>query len=193
MLVDRGELEAIDGTYQVRGRLDRLAVPETLQALVAARLDDLEPPERALIRDAAVLGQSFRPAALAAIGRTTTQAIEPTLGRLVQRELLLQETDERQPDWGSYRFFEWLVREVAYGTLSLRDRRERHLAAAAYFEELDDPDQRGAVASHVLAAYRVRLGRPIRSGAGAQGRGGAPRCGRSGPLAPLTGAGPGVP
>ena len=34
MLVDRGELEAIDGTYQVRGRLDRLAVPETLQALV---------------------------------------------------------------------------------------------------------------------------------------------------------------
>ena len=154
MLVDRGELEAVDGTYEVRGRLDRLAVPETLQALVAARLDSLEPSDRALIRDAAVLGQAFRPAALAAIGSTTPEEIEPILGRLVQRELLIQETDERAPDVGSYRFFEWLVREVAYGTLSLRDRRERHLAAAAYYEGLGDPDLRGAVANHILAAYR---------------------------------------
>ncbi|MDP9482893.1 MAG: AAA family ATPase, partial [Chloroflexota bacterium] len=154
MLVDRGELEAVDGTYQVRGRLDQLAVPETLQALVAARLDGLEPADRALIRDAAVLGQAFRPAALAAIGGTTAEALEPNLGRLVQRELLVQETDDRAPDWGNYRFVEWLVREVAYGTLSLRDRRQRHLAAAAHFEDLDDPELRGAVASHLLAAYR---------------------------------------
>ena len=133
MLVDRGELEAVDGIYQVRGRLERLAVPETLQALVAARLDGLDRPDRALIRDAAVLGQAFRPAALAAIGRTTTEAIEPRLARLVQRELLVQETDERDPGRGTYRFVEWLVREVAYGTLSLRDRRERHLAAADFF------------------------------------------------------------
>ncbi|MEO8228895.1 MAG: adenylate/guanylate cyclase domain-containing protein [Chloroflexota bacterium] len=154
MLVDRGELEAVDGTYQVRGSLDQMAVPGTLQALVAARLDGLDPADRALIRDAAVLGQAFRPAALAAIGGTTADAIEPNLRRLVQRELLLQETDERAPDWGNYRFVEWLVREVAYGTLSLRDRRQRHVAAAAYFEGLDDPELRGAVASHLLAAYR---------------------------------------
>ena len=63
MLVDRGHLEAVDGTYHVRGPLERLAVPETLQALVAARLDDLEPADRSLIRDAAVLGQAFKPAA----------------------------------------------------------------------------------------------------------------------------------
>jgi class 3 adenylate cyclase/tetratricopeptide (TPR) repeat protein len=154
MLVDRGELEAVDGIYQVRGRLERLAVPETLQALVAARLDGLEAPDRSLIRDAAVLGQAFRPAALAAIGRTTTEAIESRLARLVQRELLVQETDERDPSRGTYRFVEWLVREVAYGTLSLRDRRDRHLAAAAYYETLDDPDLQGAMASHILAAYR---------------------------------------
>jgi class 3 adenylate cyclase/tetratricopeptide (TPR) repeat protein len=154
MLVDRGDLEAVDGTYQVRRQLERLAVPETLHALVAARLDGLDGTDRGLIRDAAVLGQSFRPAALAAIGGTTEEAIEPNLTRLVQRELLLQETDERAPDLGSYRFVEWLVREVAYGTLSLRDRRDRHLAAAAYYDGLDDPDMRGPVASHILAAYR---------------------------------------
>ena len=154
MLVDRHVLEAVDGTYRVLGELERLAVPETLQALVAARLDDLDPSERALIRDAAVLGQAFRPAALAAIGQTTVEAIEPRLRRLIERELLLQESDERAPTVGTYRFVEWLVREVAYGTLSLRDRRERHLAAAAYFEKLDDPEVRGSVASHLLAAYR---------------------------------------
>jgi class 3 adenylate cyclase/tetratricopeptide (TPR) repeat protein len=164
MLVDRGELEAVDGIYQVRGSLERLAVPETLQALVAARLDGLARPDRALILDAAVLGQAFRPAALAAIGRTTSEAIEPHLARLVQRELLVQETDERDPGRGSYRFVEWIVREVAYSTLSLRDRRERHLAAADFLAGLDDPDLSGAVASHVLAAYRSGpSGRPDRA------------------------------
>ena len=186
MLVDRSELEAVDGIYEVRGRLERLAVPESLQALVAARLDDLVPIDRSLIRDAAVLGQAFPPAALAAIGGTTAEAIEPHLGRLVQRELLVQETDERSPSRDRYRFAEALVREVAYGTLSLRDRRDRHLAAATYFESLDDPDLAGAVASHVLSAYRSGPpGRPD-PGAGGQGgprpasrgRSGRPRCTR---------------
>ena len=154
MLVDRGELEAVDGVYRVRGSLDRLAIPETLQALVAARLDDLDPDDRALIRDAAVLGQAFRPATLAAVGGSTIEAIGPNLDRLVQRELLVEETDERDPGRGSYRFVEWLVREVAYGTLSLRDRRERHLAAARYLESLGDPDLTAAVAGHMLAAHR---------------------------------------
>jgi class 3 adenylate cyclase/tetratricopeptide (TPR) repeat protein len=164
MLVDRGELEAVDGIYEVRGRLERLSVPESLQALVAARLDDLEPIDRALIRDAAVLGQAFPPAALAAIGGTTAEAIEPHLRRLVQRELLAPETDERSPNRDRYRFAEALVREVAYGNLSLRDRRVRHLAAATYFESLHDPDLAGAVASHVLSAYRSGPpGRPDRA------------------------------
>ena len=189
MLVDRGELEAVDGAYRVRGSLDRLAIPETLQALVAARLDDLDPADRALIRDAAVLGQAFRPAALAAIGGSTEEAIAPNLDRLVQRELLVEETDERDPGRGSYRFVEWLVREVAYGTLSLRDRRERHLAAARYLETLDDPDLAAAVAGHMLAAHRSGPpGRADRTLA-LRGRHGPARrrrpCGR----APLTGAG----
>ena len=45
--------------------LDEVAVPETLTALIGARLDALDPQDRALIMDAAVLGQSFTPAALA--------------------------------------------------------------------------------------------------------------------------------
>ena len=49
MLVANGDLTAAeDGTYQVTGNLDELAVPETLTALIAARLDALEPADRAL-------------------------------------------------------------------------------------------------------------------------------------------------
>ncbi|HEY7970472.1 MAG TPA: adenylate/guanylate cyclase domain-containing protein [Candidatus Limnocylindrales bacterium] len=164
MLVDRGALEAVDGVYEVRSRLERLAVPESLHALVAARLDDLEPIDRTLIRHAAVLGRAFSQAALAAIGRATAEAVEPHLQRLVQRELLALETNERSPSRDRYRFAEALVREVAYGTLSLRDRRELHGAAAAYFESVHDPDLAGAIASHLLSACRSGPpGRPDRA------------------------------
>ncbi len=154
MLVDRGDLEAAEGTYAVRGPLERLAVPETLHALIAARLDGLQPADHALLRDAAVLGQAFPPAALAAIGGTTEEAIRPALHRLVRGELLMAEP-EHGPGGERYRFAEWLVREIAYGTLALRDRRTRHIAAADYYERLDDPEQVVAQATHLLAACRA--------------------------------------
>ena len=164
MLVDRGDLEAVGGVYLVRRELEKLAVPETLQALVAARLDELEPTDRALIRDAAVLGREFRPGAVAAVGRTSVEAIEPHLGHLLEREFLIQDADEAALGRERYRFGELLVRDVAYNTLSLRDRRERHLAAADHFAALDDPELAGVVASHVLAAYRSGPpGRPDRT------------------------------
>ncbi len=155
MLVDRGDLEAVDGTYAVRTELTQLAVPETLHALVAARLDGLDPGDRALIRDAAVLGQAFRPEALAAIAGTSVAALEPRLHRLVRREFLVPDTDGHALDQHRLRFSEWLVREVAYGTLARRDRRARHLAAGRYFDSLGDPEQVGAVATHLLAAYQA--------------------------------------
>ena len=155
MLVDRGDLEAVDGTYAVRTELTRLAVPETLHALVAARLDGLDPGDRALIRDAAVLGQAFRPEALAAIAGTSVSALEPRLRRLIRREFLVPDSDGRARDHDRLRFSEWLVREVAYGTLARRDRRARHLAAGRYFDSLGDPEQVGAVATHLLAAYQA--------------------------------------
>ena len=68
MLVAEGRLaDAGDGTYAPTGDLSTLAIPETLTALIAARLDSLEPADRSLVLDAAVLGQSFTPAGLAAV------------------------------------------------------------------------------------------------------------------------------
>ncbi len=164
MLVDRGDLEAVGGVYVVCRDLEQLSVPETLQALVGARLDELEPTARALIRDAAVLGREFRPTAVAAVGRTSVEAVEPHLRHLVEREFLIQDADELALGRERYRFGELLVRDVAYNTLSLRDRRGRHLAAADYFAALEDPELAGVVANHVLAAYRSGPpGRPDRA------------------------------
>ncbi len=67
MLVAQGRLAVQDGVYRPVGDLTSLAVPETLTALIASRLDGLAPEDRALVSDAAVLGQSFTLAGLSAV------------------------------------------------------------------------------------------------------------------------------
>ena len=62
-----GSIERDDGRFEPAGELGDLAIPETLHALIAARLDALAPEDRMLVQDAAVLGQSFTTAALAAV------------------------------------------------------------------------------------------------------------------------------
>ena len=70
MLLDRGLLAEDGSSYRVVGEVESLDVPETLQALAAARLDGLSPEERRIVQDAAVLGKTFSPlAALAGLGR----------------------------------------------------------------------------------------------------------------------------
>jgi len=65
MLLDRGLLRAAGDRYEPVGDVDELAVPETLQALIAARLDGLPAEERSLLQAASVLGKTFAPAAVA--------------------------------------------------------------------------------------------------------------------------------
>ncbi len=155
MLVAEGRLAVEDGTYRPVGDLTSLAVPETLTALIASRLDTLDPAERALIHDAAVLGQSFTPGALASVSGANEAEVESHLKVLVKRELLTPATtDPRSPERGQYAFVQALIREVAYGTLAKADRKTKHLAAARFFEGLGSDELAGALAGHYLAAYQ---------------------------------------
>ncbi len=154
MLLDEGKLVATDGAFRPTGDLADLAVPETLTELVAARLDTLTPAERALVSDAAVLGQSFTTAALAAVSGTEEGTLEPLLRGLVRRELFTLVADPQSPERGQHVFVQALVREVAYNTLARRDRTARHLGAARHFESLGTDEIAGAFAAHYLAAYR---------------------------------------
>ena len=102
MLLAEGKLAIQGGVYRPVGDLTTLAVPATLTALIASRLDGLEPHDRSLLCDAAVLGQSFTLAGLAAVSGIPEPELEPRLRALVRRELLTLETDPRSPERGQY-------------------------------------------------------------------------------------------
>lgn len=155
-LVGDGRLVATDGgQFAPAGPLDEIEIPSSLHALIAARLDSLTLDDRALIGDAAVLGKTFMPAALAAVAGLDLDDLERRLRVLAGRELLELDTDPRSPERGQYGFVQSLIREVAYGTLGRRDRRAKHLAAARYFESLGDEELAGALATHYLAAWEA--------------------------------------
>ena len=170
MLVADERLAERDGSYVPVGDLTELAVPETLQALIAARLDALEPSDRTLLQNAAVLGQSFTLVGLAAVTAADPADMEPRLRGLVRREILVQQVDPRSPERGQYSFVQALVREVAYSTLAKRDRRDRHLAAARHFESLGEDELVGALAAHYLAAFEASTPGPEADAVGGQAR-----------------------
>ncbi len=154
MLLAGGRLVLEGGIYRPVGDLATLAVPETLTALIASRLDGLDATDRALVADAAVLGQSFPLAGLSVVSGAAEAELEPRLLALARREILTHLVDPRSPERGQYAFVQALIREVAYNTLAKPDRKTRHLAAARYFDALGSEELAGALAGHYLAAQR---------------------------------------
>ncbi len=161
MLLDRGLVVEDGAAYKVVGEVETLEVPETLHALVAARLDGLSPEERRLVQDAAVLGKTFTPSSLAALTGQPQDQLEPLLAGLVRKELLGVQADPRSPEHGQYGFLQDIIRRVAYETLPKRDRRAKHLAAAEHLAvTLGEDEVAEVVASHLLEAYRLDPGAP---------------------------------
>jgi len=157
MLLDRGLLVQEGPVYRPVGEIGALEVPETLHALIAARLDGLSPEERRLLQDGAVLGKTFTRAGLAPLSGLAEGELEPLLSSLVRKEVLGIQADPRSPEHGQYGFLQDLVRHVAYETLSKRERRTRHLAAAEHLTAAfaDDDEVVEVVASHYVAAYET--------------------------------------
>jgi class 3 adenylate cyclase/tetratricopeptide (TPR) repeat protein len=154
MLLDRGLLVLDGASYRPVGEIASLEVPETLHALIAARLDGLSAAERRVLQDGCVLGKSFTRAGLAALSELAETELDPLLTALVRKEVLGVQADPRSPEHGQYGFLQDLVRHVAYETLSRRERRTRHLAAAAHLESThaEEDELVEVIASHYLAA-----------------------------------------
>jgi predicted ATPase/class 3 adenylate cyclase len=157
MLLDRGLLVQERSVYRLVGPIETLEVPETLQALIAARLDGLSAEERRLLQDGSVFGKTFTRQALAAISGLEESQLEPLLTGLVRKEVLAIQADPRSPEHGQYGFLQDLVRRVAYETLSKRERKSRHLAAAAQLQRAFASEQEvvEVLASHYVAAYEA--------------------------------------
>jgi class 3 adenylate cyclase/tetratricopeptide (TPR) repeat protein len=158
MLLDRGLLVRDDNGYLPAGPVESLEVPETLHALIAARLDGLTPEERRVTQDAAVLGKTSTKPALSALSGMAEDHLDPVLASLVRKEILSIQVDPRSPERGQYAFLQDLVRTVAHETLARGDRKIRHLAAAEHLVNAwagEEDEIAEVLASHYLEAYRA--------------------------------------
>ncbi len=154
-LIDRDTVQPIEGTYRLVGDIGELAVPDSLHALLAARLDALDPGVRRLAADAAVLGTTFPAEALIAVSGQDEPAVRAALAELVRREVFTVSADRLSPQRGSYGFAQHMLRQVAYDTLSRRDRKTRHLAVAAHLRAAfaaDGEEVADVIARHYLDA-----------------------------------------
>jgi class 3 adenylate cyclase len=133
-------------------------LPETVQGIIAARLDLLTPEEKALLQDAAVLGKVFWSGALESIGSASAAEVGERLRTLTRKEFVRRELRSAIADETQYAFGHLLVRDVAYGQIPRKSRAEKHGLVAEWIESLaaDRSDDRAEMlANHYLAALEL--------------------------------------
>jgi class 3 adenylate cyclase/tetratricopeptide (TPR) repeat protein len=154
MLRDRGGVAAAPAGGLAMSPPDPL--PTGVRAIVAARLDALPAEERAVLHDAAVLGQVGWVGALGEVGGHRPDRLDACLERLEAKEFVQRFGRSRVAGEVQYAFRHALVREVAYGQVVRAERAEKHRRAAAWIEGLgpDRAEDRTELLAH---HYRAAL------------------------------------
>jgi class 3 adenylate cyclase/tetratricopeptide (TPR) repeat protein len=164
MLIDRGHLHHGDGRWRLTAGA-QLPVPESVQGLIAARVDDLPAEQKALLQDAAVLGKVVWLGALASMGDVGRGVAAERLHALERREMLRRERRSTVAGDTEYAFRHVLMRDVAYGQIPRIQRADKHQRAAEWIESLtaDRGDAPDMLAHHYSLAlqYSHDAGRPI--------------------------------
>jgi class 3 adenylate cyclase len=160
MLVDDGlVVEGPDGAWRAKADLASVRVPASISALLAARLEQLAPSERAVAERGSVVGRVFE---AAAVSELADAVLRPVVGRsllaLVRKEFVRPDRSELSPG-DAFRFRHILIRDAAYAALPKSERAELHERFADWLErtageriaELEE-----IVGHHLDAAYRYR-------------------------------------
>jgi len=134
MLFDRGVISREDGKLQITADLE-VSVPDTVHALIAARLDTVSAARKALLQDAAVVGKVFWSGAVATMGDMAEEAARAALHELARREIVRPARNSSVKDQAEYAFWHVLVRDVAYGQIPRGSRAQKHRAAAEWIEQ----------------------------------------------------------
>ena len=150
MLTDRGMLERRGETVQLAVGAD-IPVPETIQAVIAARLDTLPADRKALLHDAAVVGKAFWVGALAYMSGLDERTVEQGLRTVAKKELLRPVRNSSVHGQAEYSFGHLLIRDVAYQQIPRAARVRKHRAAAAWIERL--PGARVTDHAEILAHH----------------------------------------
>jgi len=144
-------LYAEEFTRMLTERPSEVALPESVQGIIAARLDTLPTEEKELIHDAAVMGTTFW---LGALGPDEPM-LEERLHSLERKEFVSRERRSSVASEAEYAFRHALVREVAYDQIPRARRAEKHRVAAEWIESLGRPeDHAEMVAYHYSSALR---------------------------------------
>jgi class 3 adenylate cyclase/tetratricopeptide (TPR) repeat protein len=129
LLIDRGVLLRSGNRWVLEGEVPDDVLPAGVQAVLAARIDDLDGPVKGVLRDASVVGLRVSFDALEAVGRASGHGdpvvVRTSVAALLERRLL-------EPDGEDLRFAHTLVRDVAYAGLAKVERARRHAAAAEW-------------------------------------------------------------
>jgi class 3 adenylate cyclase/tetratricopeptide (TPR) repeat protein len=121
------------------GAADLDRVPDTLQALIAARIDHLPPDGKTLLQRAAVIGRVFWKGALEYLS-PDVERVDALIEDLLQRELLLREPRSSVSGETAYRFRHLLIREVAYTGMSKHSRAQYHARFADWLGDRPGDD-----------------------------------------------------
>ena len=131
---------------------EELELPESVQGIIAARLDALPAEDKELLQHAAVVGKVFWSGALGG----DRYDVEERLHGLERRELVRRERRSSVEGENEYAFRHVLVRDVAYGTIPRAARAEQHRLAAEWIESLGRPDDHAdLLAHHYLSALEL--------------------------------------
>jgi class 3 adenylate cyclase len=149
MLQDRGFLVQSGGGWKLEER-EQLPLPESVQGMIAARLDSLPPKDKDLVQTAAVFGKVFWSGALGALAESDAFLIDEQLHGLERKEFIRRERRSAVSGETQYAFLHLLLRDVAYSQIPRADRADKHARAAAWIESLaaDRSEDRAEMLAH---------------------------------------------
>jgi AAA ATPase-like protein len=157
-LIDRDLVVPRAGAYVLADAasldLAEIGAPASLQALISARLDRLDPQQRLVVDRASVAGGSVEPALLAELCADVPD-LDAILAALVRAEILTVERDRLSSEQGRYQFVQSALRQVAYATLSRRDRKTIHLHLLEAMSRDDSDELAPVAAQHCIAALEA--------------------------------------
>jgi class 3 adenylate cyclase len=177
-LIDDEILQRTDDGWTVTADLRNLAMPPTIQALLAARLDGLAPDERTVIERASVEGKTFHRGGVAAlVPEALRDQVPARLGSLMRMELIRPASAAFAGE-EAFSFRHQLIRDAAYQGLAKQTRSELHQRFAAWLEQAVGDrvlEYAEIVAYHLEQAYRYRteLGPPDAAAVELAGRAGS--------------------
>ena len=140
---------------------DEIEVPASLKALLAARLDQLDPAERRVLECGALEGEVFHRGAVKALTPAETH-VTPRLAALVRRDLIRPDHAQLSGEDG-FRFRHLLIRDSAYDGLPKSTRAELHERFAAWLAQRGELVELDEILGYHLeqaARYKVELGQP---------------------------------